>query len=202
MRIHKFLLKTHAEGPGIRACIWVQGCNHHCKGCFSKHTWDYNGGSEYSVSDVIKNIEKVIDEIDGVTFLGGEPFDQADELGEIAKYFKSRGKNIISFTGYTYEQLQADIKYKSLLENTDLLCDGEFEIEKTDFSRPLVGSSNQRMIYLSDAISSEQMLNYKNRFEIRINNNGLTEINGMGNITKIKEYLKEERGITNGITNI
>ena len=121
---------------------------------------------------------------------------------EIAKYFKSRGKNIISFTGYTYEQLQADIKYKSLLENTDLLCDGEFEIEKTDFSRPLVGSSNQRMIYLSDAISSEQMLNYKNRFEIRINNNGLTEINGMGNITKIKEYLKEERGITNGITNI
>ena len=89
-----------------------------------------------------------------------------------------------------------------MLENTDLLCDGEFEIEKTDFSRPLVGSSNQRMIYLSDAISSEQMLNYKNRFEIRINNNGLTEINGMGNITKIKEYLKEERGITNGITNI
>lgn len=202
MRVYKLLLNTLAEGPGIRVCIWVSGCNHECKGCFATHLWDYNGGSEMSVAEVIEKIEKVIDEIDGITFLGGEPFDQAMELVQIAEFVKQKGKNVISFSGYLYEELLQDEEKRKLLEHTDLLCDGPFIEELTDYSRPLLGSSNQRFIFLSEAITEEEMAKYKNRLEIRVLKNGKTEINGMGNVKKIRETLLKEGVRTDGITNI
>ena len=117
----------------------------------------------------------------------------------IAAYAKNKGKNVISFTGYTYEELKGNAQMETLLEYTDLLCDGAFAAEKIDFSRPLIGSSNQRMIYLTKAISPEVMDNYKNLLEVRISKNGLVEVNGMGEIKELEEYLRRERGIKDGI---
>ena len=172
MRVSRIIEKTYAEGPGCRFCIWVQGCNHRCKGCFAKELWDYNKGYEIDVKDIIDMIDSVKDKVEGITLLGGEPFDKASDLAEIAKYMHSIDKNVITFTGYTYEQIinSNNARWNELINHTDLLIDGKFEERLIDYSRPMVGSSNQRFFYFSDRISEELIKNYKNRFEIRYEN--------------------------------
>lgn len=204
MRVHRILLETRAEGPGNRACIWVQGCNHGCRGCFATHTWNYNLGQEMSTEEIIAKINSVLDKIDGVTFLGGEPMDQARELSEVAQYAKAAGKNVITFTGYVYEELLLleKLGVKELLQYTDLLADGPFVEELRSFDRPLLGSTNQRFIYLTDKIKPEVMENYRNSFEIRVSPMGKIQINGMGDIEKLTKYLNKADGGTDESTNI
>ena len=193
MRINRFVSKTRAAGPGTRFCIWMQGCSHACEGCFATELWDKNGGSEIAVSDIIDKIKMAGADIRGITLLGGEPFDQSAELAEVARFAQSAGLDVIAFSGYTYEEIIADIKKAELLLYIDLLLDGKFEQDKQDFSRPLVGSSNQRFIYLTDRIDEAEMKMYKNRFEIRTDENGKVYFNGMGDIEKLKEYTKKLR---------
>lgn len=193
MRVHRIVEKTYAEGPGCRFCIWVQGCNHKCDGCFATELWNFDDGYEISSDEVISIIKSVEKNICGITFLGGEPFEYAEELSKIARYIHSINKNVITFTGYRYEQLVNTTKSDLLLKQTDLLIDGRFEKSLVDYSRPLVGSSNQRFIYLTDRISKEEMEYYENRFEVRISSDGKVEFNGMGNIEKLQEYIRNKK---------
>jgi anaerobic ribonucleoside-triphosphate reductase activating protein len=191
MRINKIIKKTYAEGPGCRFCVWVQGCSHHCLGCFATDLWNYDGGYEISVSQILNQFESVKDDVCGLTFLGGEPFDKAEELSLVAECVKALGKNIITFTGYTYDYLAKSNNnyWHKLINYTDLLIDGKFEKSLLDYSRPLVGSSNQRFIFLTDKISKQEIDNYNNRFEIRSDINGNLTFNGMGNIEKLQKYI-------------
>ncbi len=193
MRVHRIVEKTYAEGPGCRFCVWVQGCNHKCDGCFATNLWSFEGGYEISVDEVISAIKLVEKDICGITFLGGEPFEYVEELSIIANYVHSINQNVITFTGYSYEQLLNKSKADLLLNQTDLLIDGRFEKSLVDYSRPLVGSLNQRFIYLTDKISKEEISQYRNRFEVRISNDGKMEFNGMGNIEKLQEYIKKKK---------
>lgn len=190
MRVNRIIKKTYAEGPGCRFCIWVQGCNHHCEGCFAEELWDFSGGYDLSVNEIILMIKSVEKEICGITCLGGEPFEYSKELSIIADYAHSINKNVITFTGYYYEDLLKKSGADLLLNQTDLLIDGKFDKSLIDFSRPLVGSENQRFIYLTDRITNNEVERYKNRFEVRILNNGKVEFNGMGNIKKLQNFFK------------
>lgn len=194
MRIARFLQKTAAEGPGCRACVWVQGCAHRCDGCFAQSLWDPDGGSEIDVREIIRSLDKNRDALRGITLLGGEPFDQAKELSIIAAYAHEIGLDVIAFTGYLIEELQSRPDAMKFLDHVDLLLDGEYKKELRDFSRPLVGSSNQRFLYLSARITPEEMAAYKNRFEIRTDSSGAIRINGMGNLETIDQYIKNDRG--------
>ena len=100
---------------------------------------------------------------------------------------------MITFTGLMYERLMMDdsLNVKLLLQHTDLLIDGEFQMDLPETQRPLVGSSNQRFHYLSDRYCPEQIMAYKNRFEFRVLPDGNLSINGMGNLTALKKLLKE-----------
>ncbi|MBQ9516857.1 MAG: radical SAM protein [Eubacterium sp.] len=193
MQINRIVEKTQAEGPGVRFSIWVQGCSHRCKGCFATDLWDKNGGTEMTAEDIIGKMKSVLPAVRGVTLLGGEPFEQAAGLAKVAQFAKSNGLDVIAFSGYTYEELLADSANCELLKNVDLLIDGRYMAEQQDFSRPLVGSKNQRFIYLTDAIAKAEIDCYKNRFEIRTDENGKVYFNGMGNIEKLKEYTKKLR---------
>lgn len=186
--VFKILKNTTVEGPGIRFCIWVQGCKKHCPGCFAKETWDFNAGQKYSVEDLFEQI-KSEKNIEGVTFLGGEPFEQAKELAALAVLIKGYGLSVVCFTGYTIEELRAkkSANVDSFLENIDLLIDGGFEKENFDLSRPWVGSSNQRYLYLTDTYSPEIIKSYKNKIEARISPDGCLEFNGMGDFEAIRE---------------
>lgn len=188
LRIFNILKNTQVEGPGNRYCIWVQGCSHHCKGCQAVHTWSHKGGTLLIVNDIIEDILKQKD-IEGVTFLGGEPFEQSEALGEIAKACHNRGLGVLCFTGGYIEELRRDDKNKKLLDNIDLLIDGPFEIDKLDYSRPWCGSSNQRYHFLTDKYNNEIFTRYKNKVEINISKNGQIFMNGMGDFDKILQQI-------------
>ena len=134
LRVFNILKNTRVEGPETRYCIWVQGCSHHCRGCQAVHTWSHSGGKLYEVNEIISDI-KAQKGIEGVTFLGGEPFEQAEALGIIAEEVQKAGLGVLCFTGGLLEELRLNEKNKKLLDNIDLLIDGEFMIEKVDYSR-------------------------------------------------------------------
>ena len=186
LRVFKILKHTKVEGPGIRYCIWVQGCSRHCIGCQSPQTWTKDGGKLYETSDIIKDILNQTD-IEGVTFLGGEPFEQAEALGIIAEGVKRAGLSVLCFTGDLIENLYGNPKNQKLLDNTDLLIDGEFQMEKLDYSRPWCGSSNQRYHFLTDRYNEDIFEKYKNKVEINIQKDGSVFMNGMGNFDDIMQ---------------
>lgn len=190
LNLYKIIKNTKVEGPGNRFCIWVQGCKKHCRGCWAKDTWDFGVGSNYSVNDLFEQI-KSQENIEGVTFLGGEPFEQAKELSELAILIKSIGLSVVCFTGYTLEELKDknNTDVNNLLNSVDLLIDGVYEEEKFDLSRPWAGSSNQKYHFLTDRYSSDKIFQYKNKIEARIFEDGKLEINGMGDFNKLKKNI-------------
>ena len=190
LRVFNILKNTKVEGPETRYCIWVQGCSRHCKGCQAVHTWSHSGGVLYNVKDIIADIKKQKN-IEGVTFLGGEPFEQAEALGIIAKSVKKEGLGVLCFTGGLLEELQQNEKNKTLLENIDLLIDGAFEADKVDYSRPWCGSSNQRYHFLTNRYNDEIFTKYKNKVEVNISKSGVVFMNGMGNFEEIAKKILE-----------
>lgn len=138
------------DGPGIRFTIFVQGCPHHCKECHNESTWDFEEGKYVTIDRLLEEIDKD-PLLKGVTFSGGEPICQSKALKKLAKKIKKRDLDLVVFTGYTYEQLleKNDEDINELLELTDLLVDGPFEIENRDLSLKFRGSSNQRIIDLN-----------------------------------------------------
>ena len=189
--IHRYLSCTTVEGPGKRFCLWVQGCSIRCEGCGVPWTWSKQNGSTITVEELFKEIEKSKEEndIEGVTFLGGEPFDQAEALGKLAGMVKNAGLTVMTFSGYLYEELKHRTKARGLLACTDLLIDGPFVKEKLDLSRPWVGSSNQRFHFLSPAYKhlESDLSGIDNKIEIRISKDGTISVNGMATQEALNE---------------
>ena len=105
VNVYKILKETTVEGPGNRFCIWVQGCKKQCPECWAKDTWNFGCGKEYSIEELFKMMDK--SKIEGITFLGGEPFEQAKELSKLSKMVKEVGLSVACFTGYTIEELHS-----------------------------------------------------------------------------------------------
>ena len=148
LRIAGTVNDSIVDGPGIRFTVFVQGCPHNCKGCHNPQTHDFNGGT---VTDTEELLEKIKSNplLDGVTFSGGEPFCQAEALASLGKEIKKLGLNVITYTGYTFEQLYCSREqnnWNDLLEITDILIDGPFILEQKDWEIKFRGSSNQRYI--------------------------------------------------------
>ena len=125
-------------------------------------------------------------EVEGVTILGGEPLEQADELAAFLFEVRKKNLSVILFTGFCYEAVRESHNpyYDRILEYTDVMIDGEFVLEKREFSRPLVGSSNQNYIFLTDRYSMKDFP--QNRIEVRISSDGTIRMNGMGDFEKLK----------------
>ena len=189
LRVFKILKHTKVEGPQTRYCIWVQGCSRHCKGCQATHTWSHSGGDLYDTKDIIKDILSQKN-IEGVTFLGGEPFEQSEALGEIAETCKQHNLGVLCFSGDILENLEKNLSHKKLLNNIDLLIDGEFKIEELDYSRPWCGSKNQKYHFLTNRYNETIFEKYTNKVELNIDNNGIIFMNGMGNFDKILKNIK------------
>ncbi|HAE53242.1 MAG TPA: radical SAM protein [Ruminococcus sp.] len=135
-------------GHGIRYVLWVQGCNRRCKGCIAENAQDMKKGTPVNINALA--LEIALSDAEGLTISGGEPFLQAQPLSElIDKIHAKRKMGIIVYTGFRYEELKTDMNMKSLLDRTDLLIDGEY-IQELDDGKSLRGSSNQRIIPLTD----------------------------------------------------
>lgn len=146
LSVVKIMEGTSVDGVGLRTSIYFAGCSHHCEGCHNPHTWDINSGNPMTVRELLKVIE---DNDFNVTFSGGDPFYQIENMVALAKAIKQRlGKTIWCYTGYTIEQIRADETLAALLDYVDVIVDGRFELALRDTSLKFRGSSNQRIIHL------------------------------------------------------
>ena len=136
-----------ADGPGLRTSIYCAGCAHHCPGCHNPQSWDFIGGREVSVQELLDIVKA--DEFANVTFSGGDPLYQVEAFTELARRIKEEtGKNIWCYTGFTYEEILADKRLSMILPYIDTLVDGPFIASLRDTELHFRGSSNQRIIHL------------------------------------------------------
>ena len=157
MHIGEILTADTANGTGIRLSIFVSGCTKHCKGCFQPQTWDFEYGKLYTES-----IEKfILEELsknyyDGLTILGGEPFENSNQkvLVNLIRKIKTDmpEKNIWIYTGFTYDKdlIPGGCRYiectDEILDSIDILVDGRFVEDLKNIRLNFRGSSNQRII--------------------------------------------------------
>lgn len=135
------------DGPGFRFAVFVQGCPHKCPGCHNPQTHPFEGGTVMAVEDIFVQFKRN-PLLKGVTLSGGEPFCQAEALAKLAGLVHGAGKDVVVYTGYTYEELAAsgDPAVQALLGETDLLIDGPFIEEQKNLELRFRGSANQRLI--------------------------------------------------------
>ncbi|MCL2252747.1 MAG: anaerobic ribonucleoside-triphosphate reductase activating protein [Treponema sp.] len=147
MRLSGITPVSLVDGPGLRYVIFTQGCIHCCPHCHNPDSWEINAGKEFTAREIIRMIKKQKN-IRGITFSGGEPFLQAVELTQIAQAARQLGLDIVTYTGFTYEQLieKSDNSVNDLLFSSDILIDGKYIHELKSVSLQFCGSSNQRVI--------------------------------------------------------
>lgn len=157
--------------------------------------WAETGGKVVETSDLIRKILEGPN-VEGVTFLGGEPFAQAAALADIGRELKAKGLSIVTFSGYSIEEIcKARCNdYDALIEITDLLIDGPFVQELFDMSRPWVGSSNQRFHFLTDRYRYIESVisTINNKLEVRIYSDSRIIISGMSSIDVVNSLLGDE----------
>ena len=159
IRLAGICYNTLVNGIGMRRVFFSQGCTHNCKGCFNPETHSFTKGKMF---DIDKLVNEVVSDplLKGVTFSGGDPFQQAPAFLEFAKKLKQHNINIWSYTGYTFKEiLQGTEEQKELLKYVDVLVDGEFKIDlKTDCKYR--GSSNQNIIDVQKSLKENKIIKY------------------------------------------
>ena len=147
IRILDILEETMMDGPGLRTSIYCAGCAHHCPGCHNPQSWDFAGGREVTVDELLEVIKA--DEFANVTFSGGDPLYQVEAFTELARRIKDEtDKTIWCYTGFTYEEVLADPRMSQILPYLDVLVDGPYVEALRDTNLPFRGRSNQRIIQL------------------------------------------------------
>lgn len=149
LRLSGVVRESIVDGPGIRFVLFTQGCPHACAGCHNPDTHDPEGGYDSTIEKLLAKIKKN-PLLAGVTLSGGEPFLQAEALASFAKSVHAIGLTVITYTGYTMEELLAGIDdhdgWRALLKETDTLIDGRFMQGQKDFTLRFRGSRNQRVL--------------------------------------------------------
>ena len=145
IRVLDIAYETMADGPGLRTSIYCAGCAHHCQGCHNPQSWDFKGGKEMSVQELLDIVKD--DEFADVTFSGGDPLYQVEAFTELARRIKEETrKTIWCYTGFLFEDLLNMPAQRGLLEYVDVLVDGRFIEALKDEELRFRGSSNQRII--------------------------------------------------------
>ena len=162
LNVSSTMSRSRANGPGVRAVIWVQGCTIGCRGCYSASTHLHEASSLHPPSEIAEWLQSIPD-IEGVTFSGGEPFEQAAAVLEtINSIRENMGSDfsVFVYTGYEIEFLRKsnDRNVHDLLNAIDILSAGPFDYKLRDETLLWRGSSNQSLHFLS---------NWYNAFQIK-----------------------------------
>jgi anaerobic ribonucleoside-triphosphate reductase activating protein len=180
---------TEAEGPGRRFALWFQGCPLRCPGCCNPEMLPFEGGTAIALADLVAQIEDAARTagVEGITLLGGEPLAHAAGAAMLAKAVRERGLSVMVFSGYTLEEARRlpDPAVAELLALTDILVDGPYVREQPETRRRWIGSSNQRVHFLSDRYRADDpRWLLPNTLEIRLRGPELT-VNGFPSRTAV-----------------
>lgn len=133
-------------GPGMRLGIWVQGCSIRCPGCISSDTWAKKA-PDVEVAELLEHIQPWLEECDGITISGGEPFEQPEALEQLLRDIRElSGVSVLVYSGLPLEELASrDVVKQGLV---DCLISDPFDVS-TGQTKYLRGSDNQRMTCLT-----------------------------------------------------
>ncbi len=146
--LYRIYHNSVVDGPGRRSVIQTVGCSIKCRQCLAPQTHSRENGEFVSVSSIVAEVVGQREEHDGVTILGGEPFDQPEAVAELVSRLKHNGFHVTVYSGYTLEQLiqQKLPPIDYILTHIDLLIDGPFISSMSEGAGEYRGSRNQRLI--------------------------------------------------------
>ncbi len=192
LRVAQVVPFTGAEGPGVRFALWFQGCPLRCPGCCNPEMLPFAGGAPLTVGEVLSQVEAAARDhgVEGATLMGGEPLAHAAGAAALGRGLRQRGLSLMVFTGFTLEEardpssvaepsraLLGDPAVAELIGLCDILVDGPYVREQPDTTRRWVGSTNQRIHFLTDRYHFDDRWRKSNTLEIRLHAGELT-VNG------------------------
>lgn len=149
VQVHGLLKTSRANGPGIRAVVWFQGCPILCPGCYNLAAQDPSGGMAMPIKDLIAWALS-IEGIEGISISGGEPtFQLFPLILFLRKLREERPLSILLFTGKTMEQVLAMPRGRELIPLVDVLIDGPYVENLANLPGTWPSSSNQKIHLLS-----------------------------------------------------
>ena len=157
IRIAGVVPESIVDGRGIRMAIFTQGCPHHCVGCHNPQTHDPSGGTVVKVSEIIEQMRSN-PLLDGITFSGGEPFEQIEAVKCIAHEAHRLRMDVWCYTGWTWEEIMRDPHKRGVLAYIDVLVDGRFSLAQRSLELKWRGSKNQRVIDVSESLCAGQIV--------------------------------------------
>lgn len=159
-----YLSMTKAEvanGKGVRVCLWVSGCEHHCKNCQNPESWNLNSGKPFTGDDFNRLVKELSEPYcEGLTLTGGDPLHPQNI--KIIEYIAIKikelfpNKTIWCYTGYKFEE----VKNLSIMNHIDVLIDGEYVDELRDVTLAFKGSPNQRVIDVKESLKKDAIVLY------------------------------------------
>ena len=165
LRIAGIENESIVDGPGFRLAVFAQGCPHHCPGCHNPQTHPFEGGQMMDVAELAAMLD-ANPLLKGITLSGGEPFCQPEAMAQLARLSHQRGKDVMCYTGYTFEQLleMNSSAVRSLLEEIDILVDGPYLEAQRDLTLQFRGSANQRLIDLPATLRGGKVVLWKDPY--------------------------------------
>lgn len=145
IRVLDIVRGTTVDGPGFRTSIYFAGCRHACPGCHNPQSWDFSGGVEMDLDEIM---EIVREEDFDVTLSGGDPLYHPEAVRELSRRVMDAGHKVWLYTGFTIEEIEADPRLSYALEFIDTVVDGPYIEALRDTDLLFRGSSNQRIIPL------------------------------------------------------
>lgn len=166
-----------SNGEGLGVALFVQGCHFHCKNCFNKETWDFNGGKEMTMWDVLELLRPLTNpQYTRLSILGGEPLtkENIEGVSAICRFVREfiPGKKIWVYTGNKAEDIGLDLHYlnsdplanycrKEIFPYIDILVDGQYMDKLKDMSYLWAGSTNQRVIDVQKSLEKDEVVLWK-----------------------------------------
>lgn len=181
--------QSHIYGPGKRFVIWLQGCSLACPGCWNEEMWSFKPKTLIHRDELLARILATQD-IDGITVLGGEPLQQADNVIWLLNRIK-KDSNLSTFlyTGYEQQELHTMGLWHGLNTLCDMIAVGRYKQEDRNTNRQWVGSENQALIYPEG--SGENMpQSEQNEVEIIIHSDGALTVLGFPD-TEMVDLIKQ-----------
>lgn len=149
LRVSGIVEESVVDGPGVRFVVFTQGCEHHCPGCHNPHTHALDGGTMMETDAILARFDED-PLLSGITFSGGEPFLQPEPLAVLAEAVHARGKEVMIYSGFTFEQLldrgEREPAVRRLLDQADWLVDGPYVASRRNLELDFRGSDNQRLL--------------------------------------------------------
>jgi len=152
VQIHAYLPHSRANGPGLRAVVWFQGCTLACPGCFNPAAQPLDGGEAWETRVLSAKIA-ALNDIEGVTFSGGEPLQQPEALLGLSRSAQQLDLGVVVFSGYTLNAIRKQPLGPAILKHIDTLIAGPYDAGRRN-PRGLIASSNQQVHHLSPRYAS------------------------------------------------